>query len=122
MFGLDTLIVEVRALREALTRRPEAGKVWCPHLRDACWQHACVHYQPLVMLKHPQTGKDLPEYGCAMNHGYLATLAAASETVGAHAAIVNFRNMLARQGDELLSIVNKRVPTNRLEAKHEEPQ
>lgn len=122
MLGYGTLISEIRALHSALSRKPAAGEVWCPHLREACWQHACVHYQPLVMTKHPQTGKDLPEYGCAMNHGYLATLAAASEVVGAHTAIVNFRNMLARQGDELLSIVNQRVPQNRLPQDHERHQ
>ena len=63
--------------------------------------HRC-HWYILMRGKHPQTGKDIDEWGCAIAWQPILTIESSQQMREAGAAIESFRNEMVKQNMQLL--------------------
>ena len=67
----------------------------CPLIKDSCMEHEC-HFYIQLLGKHPQTGQDVHEYGCAIGWLPFLLIENSKEVRQGAAATENFRNVMFR--------------------------
>lgn len=71
---------------------------YCPLVKKDCLQTKCAWF---VQLRgtHPQTGKDIDEYGCAVAWAPILQIETAQQSRQAGAAVESFRNEMVKANE-----------------------
>ena len=76
----------------------------CPLLKKKCIQHDCQWFIQL-QGKHPNTGADIDEWGCAIAWMPILLIENAKEVRQGAAATESFRNQMVKQGDVVFELI-----------------
>ena len=71
---------------------------YCPLLKKDCIQTKCAWFVQL-RGQHPQTGKDIDEYGCAIAWTPILQIETAQQSRQAGAAVESFRNEMVKANE-----------------------
>lgn len=74
------------------------GKKLCPFFRSPCKTHDCEMYIQ-ILGKHPQTGKDMQEWGCSFALTPILLIENVQQTRQAGAATESMRNEIIKRMD-----------------------
>lgn len=80
------------------------AKVICPLLKKECMEHACAWYCH-TLGEHPQTKKDIDQWGCAIVFTPLLLVENSNMTRKVQASIDHFRNEMVRSNAETLRLL-----------------
>jgi len=76
----------------------------CGFTRKPCMEHDCEQYIQ-IMGKHPQTGMDLAEWGCAIAWFPILQIESSQQMRQAGAAVESFRNEMVRGNEKFLGMI-----------------
>jgi hypothetical protein len=85
----------------------------CPLYREPCKELECSWFTQLRGL-HPQTGKEIDEWGCAIAWLPVLLIENAKEARQGAAAVESFRNEMVRLNEVSLALTAERQKTGRL--------
>lgn len=99
-------------------KKREPGN-YCPLLKKECVGEKCSWYTQIRGM-HPQTGKDIDEYGCAMAWLPILMIENSQQQRSTGAAVESFRNEMVRNQNEFILLAQSAATPKQIHNTHKQ--